>query len=84
MYAYMVRTRAVPAVKKLYGTRVVWQDDPATIHRTAEALLSCSAFSKRIPHELQAPKMAYIWPIENVWSIMTTESVRESLGPRPS
>ena len=76
MYALMVETKAVPAVKRLYGARAVWQDDPATIHRTAEALEACKAFSKRIPHDLQAPKMADIWPIENVWAIMK-DRVRE-------
>ena len=70
MYAHMVRTIAVPAVKKMYGNRAVWQDDPATIHRTPEALEACSAFGTRIPHEHQAPKMADIWPIENVWAIL--------------
>ena len=44
--------------------------DPATIHRCEAALQACSAFSSRIPHEIQAPKMADIWPIENVWSIV--------------
>ena len=33
-------------------------------------LLACSAFSSRIPHDKQAPKMADIWPIEYVWSIL--------------
>ena len=54
--AHMTRTKAVPAVKKLYRTRAIWQDDTVTIHRTADVLEACSAFSKRIPHELQAPK----------------------------
>lgn len=70
MYAYMVEKSAVPAVQKLYGNRAVWQDDPATIHRTPVALEACSAFKSRIPHDLQAPKMADIWPIENVWAIL--------------
>ena len=54
----------------LYGELAVWQDDPARIHRTQEALEACSAFKFRIPHEHQAPKMADVWPIENVWSIV--------------
>ena len=49
MYAHMVRTKAVPAVKKLYGTRAVWQDDPATIHRTAEALEAQTSVSEKEP-----------------------------------
>ena len=70
MYAHMITTIAVPAVKQVYGDRAVWQDDPATIHRTPAALEACSAFKHRIPHEQQAPKMADIWPIENVWAIL--------------
>ena len=27
-------------------------------------------FKDRIPYELQAPKMADVWPIENVWAII--------------
>ena len=26
-------------------------------------------FRGRIPYKLQTPKIAYIWPIENVWAI---------------
>ena len=70
MYAYMVTTKAVPAVQALYGQRAVWQDDPATIHRTANALEACQAFKHRVPHQEQAAKMADIWPIENVWAIV--------------
>ena len=63
MYSHMVRSIAVPAVKQLYGDRAVWQDDPATIHRTPEALEACSAFKTRVSHDEQAPKMADILPI---------------------
>ena len=62
----MVTKHAVAAVQKLYGNHAVWQDDPARIHCTAEALQACKAFSARIPHDVQAPKMANVWPIENV------------------
>ena len=41
-----------------------------SIHRTPVALEACSAFKTRIPHDIQAPKMANIWPIENVWAIL--------------
>ena len=34
------------------------------------ALEACSAFKTRICHEIQAPKMADIWPIKNVWAIL--------------
>ena len=70
MYAYMVTQYAVPAVIEVYGQRAVWQDDPATIHRTAAGLEASDAFSFRIPHEEQAPKMANVWPIKNVWAIV--------------
>ena len=70
MYAYMVNQYAVPDVNQVYGQRAVWQDDPATIHRTPAALEASDAFSSRIPHKEQAPKIAYVWPIENVWVIV--------------
>jgi hypothetical protein len=70
MYSHMVTSHVVPAVRQLYGNRAVWQDDPARIHRTAEALEACGAFPSRIPHDIQAPKMADVWPIENVWAIV--------------
>ena len=42
----------------------------AKIHRLKVALDSIDRnFRERIPYELQAPKIAYIWPIENVWAI---------------
>ena len=34
------------------------------------ALEACSAFKTRIRHEIQAPKMADIWPIKNVCAIL--------------
>ena len=70
MYSYMVTKYAVPAVNDLYGGRAVWQDYPATIHRTEAALEACSVFGSRIPHEEQAVKMADVWPVENVWAIV--------------
>ena len=77
MYSHLVRTIAVPAVQHLYGNRAVWQDDPATIHRTAEALEACSEFTRRIPHDKQAPKMADVWPIESIWGILK-QQVRDT------
>jgi hypothetical protein len=63
MYSFMITKYAVPAVTKLYGQRVVWQDDPAMIHPTKAALEAFSAFSSRIPYEEQAPKLTGIWPV---------------------
>ena len=58
-YGSYVNKYAVPAVIKLYGQRGVWQDDPATIHLTANALEDCSAFNVRIPHNKQARKHTF-------------------------
>ena len=58
MYSYMITKYAVPAVRKLYGPRAVWQDDPATIHRTQAPLESWTVFQSRIPDEDQATEMA--------------------------
>ena len=63
MYAYMISSKVVPEVQAMYGRRAIWQDDPARIHRTEAAFAACSAFPNRVPHEVQAPKMADIWPI---------------------
>ena len=60
----------IPQLMELYRNRAIWQDDPTMIHRTAEAVQACSVFSSRIPHKHQTPKMADVWPIENVWSII--------------
>ena len=57
-------------VHSVYGRRVIWQDDPATFHRSEAVMLACSVFSSRIPHDKQAPKMADIWPIMSVWRIV--------------
>ena len=66
-YAWMIRNKAVPAVAAVYpGGDAVWQDDPASIHRTRAALDACSSFAERIPHESQAAKCSDIWPIEQV------------------
>ncbi len=49
VYAHMVTKHAVAAVQKFYAD---WQDDPARIHCTAEALQACKAFSACIPHDV--------------------------------
>ena len=41
------------------------------IHRSKVSLDSIDRNCKdRIPYKLQAPKMADVWPIENVWAII--------------
>ena len=71
------------SVQELYGNQAVWQDDPARIHQTAEALEACDAFDSRFPHDLQAPKMADVWPIENVWSIVKQKVMEKEPKTKP-
>ena len=68
----MIDRKVAPAVQKLYPwNNDAWQDDGASIHRSKIALDSIDRnFKERIPYDLQAPKMAEIWPIENVWAII--------------
>ena len=63
----------MPAVNKPYGQRGAWQDDPATIHMTADALEACSAFKVRIPHNEQASKMADVWSIKTFGQLLRKE-----------
>ena len=43
----------------------------ATIHKVQVALDAIQRnFNHRIPHELQAQKMADVWLIENIWAII--------------
>ena len=66
-YAWMIRNKAVPAVNTVFPDGdAVWQDDPASIHRTKDALEACRAFAERIPHDKQAAKCSDTWPIEQV------------------
>ena len=71
MYADLVREKAAPAILNLYpGGDGIYQDDGAWIHRCPEALAALEeSFSQRINQDLQAPKMADFWPIEN-WAIL--------------
>ena len=46
------------------------KEQQTKIHRSQVALDGIQRnFNHRIPHELQDPKMADIWPIENIWAI---------------
>ena len=38
--------------------------------RCNEALEACRGFADRIPHDVQAAKMADVWPVENLWGIL--------------
>ena len=79
IYADMNKTDVGPAAKVLYPRGDgVWQDDPATIHRCPAAIDAVAeSFKFRVPHDKQAPKMADVWPIENVWAIIK-QKVKES------
>ena len=69
-YAYMVTNEVLPEVRERFGGREVWQDDNARIHRAPAAIQACQAFAERIPVSIQAPKMADIWPVENLWGLL--------------
>ena len=69
-YVHLIKTHAIPAVRALYGQRGVWQDDEARIHRAQVSIDACKEFRFRFPVEVQAPKMADVWPIERVWGIL--------------
>ena len=59
--------------------RLRWQDDGARIHRCPEALKAVEeSFKSRIDPEIQAPKMADFWPIENVWAILKQKVASKS------
>lgn len=63
----MITNKVVAAVNAVYPDGdAIWQDDPASIHRTRDALAACSVFNERIPPETQAAKCSDLWPIEQV------------------
>ena len=48
-------------------------------HRCPEALKAVEeSFKSRIDPEIQAPKMADFWPIENVWAILKQKVASKS------
>ena len=80
IYSDMVKEKALPAVLKVYPEgNAIWQDDGARIHRCPEALKAVEeSFKSRIDPEIQAPKMADFWPIENVWAILKQKVASKS------
>ena len=63
----MITNKVVDAVRAVFPDGgEIWQDDPASIHRTQDAINACSVFAERIPPEVQAAKCSDIWPIEQV------------------
>ena len=65
----MIDEKIAPAVSELYQWGVaVWQDNygkESTDHKKHSMVIR-----HRIPYEHQAPKMADVWLIENVWTII--------------
>ena len=72
VYADMLDEKIGPAVAELYKRgQAIWQDDPATVHRAGISISAVERnFRFRVPHDIQAPKMSDVWPIENVWGIL--------------
>ena len=73
MYVDMIKEKA--AIKAIYpGGDEVFQDDNATIHWSRISMAAVKENFKFWLHpSLQASKMADIYPIENVWSIVKTK-----------
>eukprot|EP01083_Nonionella_stella_P315938 1142962_1 len=54
----------------------IWQDDTDSKHRTKKVLSDVdTVFENRIDAVRQSPKLADIWPIENIWG-----AIKEKLG----
>ena len=67
-YAWVITNKVVPAVYEVLGhleKGPLFQDDEACIHRTKEAMAATSVMDRMDPKKL-APKMADVWPIEQV------------------
>ena len=75
MYSEMIKVQVGPAVKAVYPAGdAIFQDDGATIHRAGVALQAVKeTFNHRLEPKDQANKMADVWPIENIWSIVKTK-----------
>ena len=71
MYVHLVYTLLLLEFSKVFGSSIVLQDDPATIHCSDAAFEVPTEFSSRIPDD-RATKVGNIFPIENVWIIAKT------------
>ena len=82
MYAEFVRGTAKDSVEELYPeSNRIWQDDGARIHRCPQALQAVfDSFNDRIDHEAQAPRMADIWPVKNLWSIIKADVAKDHVN----
>ena len=71
----MIKVSVGPAVRAVYPAGdAIFQDDGATIHRAAVSLQAVEAtFNHRLKPKDQANKMADVWPIKNIWSIVKTK-----------
>jgi len=68
----MIEHELIPVVKAMYNGQFkeIFQDDCAVIHRCREALEACKGFDSCSPHDVQAAKLADVWPVKNVWGIL--------------
>jgi len=71
IYATFLTEFVAPKLKQQFGadaaTKIVWQDDCDTKHRTKHVITTVDQlFAERIAVNEQSAKMADIWPIENV------------------
>ena len=72
IYAFFLEKVVKPKLDKEYpDLDVVWQDDCSKIHRSSHVLDKVKKiFDERIETKDMAPKMADVWPIQNVWGIL--------------
>ena len=84
MYDDMIREKAGPAVRQVYPDgSAVFKDDGATIRRAAISLDAVAeTFKSRVDYRPQAPKMADIWSIENVWVILKDKVAQKKVDKR--
>ena len=71
-YAQMIKNEVRNGVDRVFPNGdAIFQDDGASNHRLQVSLEAVSStFSSRVSPKDQASKMADVWPIENIWSIV--------------
>ena len=74
-YAQMIKNEVRNGVDRVFPNGdAIFQDDGASIHRLQVSLEAVSStFSSRVSPKDQASKMADVWPIANIWSIVKTK-----------
>ena len=80
LYVKLVKQLKVHIDPLYNDVHVIWQDDGDSKHRSYYAIEKISEiFDDRINPEEQSDKMADIWPIENIWSIIKEKLKREEI-----